>query len=67
MKFLSATHITKDITVGQFDNVGVNITTGNLLGFNDNELPSEGRTHNKALHISLRCVDTLLSRVSVDT
>lgn len=66
MKVLSATHITKDITVGQFDKEVKNITSGDFLGFNDEEIPSEGNTHNKALHISLRCVNTLLSRVLVD-
>ncbi|XP_050919836.1 uncharacterized protein LOC127137415 [Lathyrus oleraceus] len=30
-------------------------------------LPAEGRNHNKALHISIEYVDTVLSRVLVDT
>jgi hypothetical protein len=37
------------------------------LGFSDEELPVEGRNHNKALHISIECMDTVLSRVLVDT
>lgn len=37
------------------------------MGFNDDELPVEGKNHNKALHISLKCIDTILSRVLVDT
>lgn len=67
MKVLSTSHITKDIKVDQFDDVVVNVAIDNFLGFNDEELPSERMTHKKALHISLRCVDTLLSRVLVDT
>lgn len=67
MKVLSVNHITKDITMDQFNDVVANIIAGNFLGFNDEEIPFEGRTHNKTLHISLRCVDTLLSRVLVDT
>lgn len=35
--------------------------------FNDEDLPTKGRNHNKALHISIECVDTILSRVLVDT
>lgn len=66
MKVLSAAHITKDITINQFDDVVENVTFGNFLGFNDDELPSKGKYHNKALHISLRCVDSLLSRVLMD-
>lgn len=44
-----------------------NISASISLGFNVKELPSEGRNHNKALHISIECVDTILSRVLVDT
>lgn len=67
MKVLSVAHITKDITVEQFDDVIACVATGTFLGFNDDELPVEGKNHNKALHISLRCIDTILSRVLVDT
>lgn len=67
MRVFNVTHITKDITVEQFDDAIACVTTSNFLGFNDGELSSEGKSHNKALHISLRCVDTLLSRVLVDT
>lgn len=62
MKVLSVAHITKDITVDQFDDVVANITIGNFLGFNDDEMPSKGKDHKKALLISLRRVDILLSR-----
>ncbi|XP_050901926.1 uncharacterized protein LOC127108493 [Lathyrus oleraceus] len=67
MKVLSAAHITKDITVEQFDDVIDCVTTRKFLGFNDDELSIEGKNHNKALHISLRCIDIILSRVLVDT
>ncbi|XP_050915375.1 uncharacterized protein LOC127130402 [Lathyrus oleraceus] len=67
LKVLSVAHITKDITIEQFDDVITCVTTGNFLGFNDDELPIEGKNHNKALHISLKCIDTILSRVLVDT
>lgn len=67
MKVMSVAHITKDIIVEQFDYVIAYVTTGNFLGFNNDELPAEGKNHNKALHISLRCIDTLLSSVLVET
>ena len=44
-----------------------NITAGSYLRFKDNELPPEGKAHNKELHISTEYVDTILSRVLVDT
>lgn len=43
------------------------VTTGYFLGFNDDNLLSEGNNHNKALHISLKYINILLSRVLVDT
>lgn len=67
MKVLNTSYNTKYITLDQFDDVVANITTGNFLGFNDDEMPSEGSTHNKALHISLRYVNMLSSKVLVDT
>ncbi|WJX67858.1 hypothetical protein P8452_52291 [Trifolium repens] len=67
LKILNEAHVTKDITVDQFDGVVANITTSRYLGFNESELPSEGQDHNKALHISVKCSDNILSEVLVDT
>ena len=53
--------------MAQFEGIVTNIVVGNCLGFCDDELPTEGRAHNKALHISMKCLDTVLSRVLVDT
>lgn len=44
-----------------------NITTSPSLGFSDEELPAEGRNQNKALHISIECIYTVLLRFLVDT
>ena len=44
-----------------------NITSGNNLGFSDEELPEEGKNHNKALHISKNYGNDTLSSVLVDT
>lgn len=67
VKFLKAAHIPQEISVCQFEDVVNNIATSLSLGFNDIELPIEGRNHNKAIHISIECVDTVFSRVLVDT
>ncbi|XP_050890909.1 uncharacterized protein LOC127096370 [Lathyrus oleraceus] len=67
MKFLRAAHVLQEISVNQFEAVVANISASNCLGFNDDELLPEVRNHNKALHISIECVDTVLSRVLVDT
>ncbi|GAU44257.1 hypothetical protein TSUD_400030, partial [Trifolium subterraneum] len=65
LKILNEAHVTKDITVDQFDGVVANIATSRYLGFNEDELPSDGRNHNKALHISVKCLDGILSKVLV--
>ncbi|XP_058754106.1 uncharacterized protein LOC131627283 [Vicia villosa] len=67
MKILSAAHVTKDITVNQFDGMVANLTAGACLSFSEHELPSQGKEHNKALHISIQCGKAHLSRVLVDT
>ena len=60
VKFLRTAHVPQEIPVCQFEGVVNNIATSLSLGFSDEELPAEGRNHNKALHISIECVDTVL-------
>jgi hypothetical protein len=67
LKLLKAAHVNQDITVAQFDGVCNNITASRCLGFIDAELPVEGPSHNKALHISMKCQDNTIARVLVDT
>jgi hypothetical protein len=67
MKILNEAHVAKDISVAQFDGVVANITAGRYLGFSQDELPVDGHDHNRALHISVKCLDSILSRVLVDT
>ncbi|XP_058746982.1 uncharacterized protein LOC131619962 [Vicia villosa] len=67
MKILSAAHVTKDITVNQFDGMVANLTAGACLSFSEHELPSQGKEHNKALHISIQYGKAHLSRVLIDT
>ncbi|RDY11706.1 hypothetical protein CR513_03587, partial [Mucuna pruriens] len=38
----------------------------NYLAFLDEEIPTEGRGHNRALNISVKCLNHLLTRVLVD-
>lgn len=67
VKFLRDGHVPQEIFVCQFEGVVNNIAANISLGLSDDELPPEGRNHYKALHISIECVDTILSRVLVDT
>lgn len=67
IKFLSAAHVPQEIIINQFEGVMANIGSRGCLGFCDDELPPEGKNHNKALHISIECADTIMSQVLVDT
>ncbi|XP_058744334.1 uncharacterized protein LOC131616905 [Vicia villosa] len=67
MKILNAAHVTKEITINQFDGMVANLTAGACLSFNDHELPPQGKEHNKALHISIQCGKAHISRVLIDT
>src|SRR4051812_14319805 len=44
-----------------------NLTAGACLGFSDHELPPQGKSYNKALHIFVQCGKAHLSRVLIDT
>lgn len=66
MKVLNITHVMQDISVDQFDDVVANIFASRYLGFNEAKLTVEGHNYNKALHISVTCINTLISRVLVD-
>ncbi|MCI17211.1 hypothetical protein A2U01_0038358, partial [Trifolium medium] len=67
LKLLNAAHVNQDITVDQFNGVCNNITASRCLEFTNAELPAEGPSHNKALHISMKCQDNTIARVLVDT
>ena len=67
MNIMSFAHVTKEITVKQFDGVVANLTSGSHSGFNESEFHPQGKAHNKALHISIQIGITSLSRVLTDT
>ncbi|XP_020205174.1 uncharacterized protein LOC109790439 [Cajanus cajan] len=53
MKILNEAHVANDITLDKFGGIIGNIIANNRLTFTDEEIPVEGRGHNKALHISV--------------
>ncbi|KAK4726780.1 hypothetical protein R3W88_031697 [Solanum pinnatisectum] len=42
------------------------VIRGHRISFCDEELPFEGRMHNKALHVTIRCRDKIINRVLID-
>ncbi|XP_057426077.1 uncharacterized protein LOC130719465 [Lotus japonicus] len=66
LKVLNEAHVTQDISVGRFEGIVGNITANNVLAYSDAEIPPEGITHNKALYISLKCMDHIMAKALVD-
>ena len=56
----------QNISLDSFEGIVNNITANNYLTFTDEEIPTEGRGHNKALHISVKCLDHVIARVLID-
>lgn len=67
VKLLREAHVLQETFVCQFEGMVNNITASVSLGFIDDELSPEVRNHKMALHISIECVDIILSRILVDT
>ena len=66
VKILNEAHVTQDITVEGFGGIINNITANNYLTFADEEIPIEGRGHNRALHVSVKCLDHIVAMVLID-
>ncbi|KAH1198635.1 hypothetical protein GmHk_18G052175 [Glycine max] len=56
IKVLNDAHVAHDISVEGFEGIVNHITTNNYIAFAEEEIPVEGRGHNKALHVSMRCM-----------
>jgi len=66
VKILNETHVAQDIFVEGFVGIINNIMANNYLTFADEEIPVEGRGHNKALHVSVKCLDHIVANVHID-
>jgi len=65
-KILSGAHVDQEISLDKFEGIVSHITANNYLTFTEQELPSEGRGHNKGLHISIKCMNHFISRLLID-
>ena len=66
MKVLNEAHVAQDISVEGFGGLVNNITTNNYLAFAKEEILVEGRGHNRALHVSVKCMDHVVAKVLID-
>jgi len=66
IKVLNDAHVAHDISVEGFEGIVTHITTNNYIAFAEEEIPVEGRGHNKALHVSVRCMDHVVAKVLIN-
>ncbi|XP_028184728.1 uncharacterized protein LOC114371510 [Glycine soja] len=66
VKVLNEAHVAQDISVEGFEGIVNNITTNNYRTFTDEEIPFEGRGHNRALHLSVKCMDHIVVKVLIN-
>ncbi|XP_071924680.1 uncharacterized protein [Coffea arabica] len=66
LEVLTKAQIPRDISVDNFSHVVGNVLFTKQITFSDEELPSEGIGHNKALYIVVRCNGKMLPKVLID-
>jgi len=57
--------VAQDISIKGFEGIVNNITANNYLTFAEEEIPVEGRGHNRALHVSVKCMDHIMAKVLI--
>ena len=66
VKVLNEAQVAQDISVEGFEGIVNNITANNYLTFTEEEIPIEGRGHNRALHVFVKCMDHIMAKVLLD-
>lgn len=66
MKILNEAHVPDKITVNHLENIASKIFEVNRITFSDDELLMEGTEHDRDLYLTMKCEDSVISRVFVD-
>ncbi|XP_070040025.1 uncharacterized protein [Nicotiana tomentosiformis] len=66
MKVLSEAYVPTNITSGEMANMVRQVLESHKITFQEDELPPEGLSHNKALHITVQFEDKFIARVLID-
>ncbi|XP_070002163.1 uncharacterized protein [Nicotiana sylvestris] len=66
MKILNEAHVPDKISVNHLEMIVHKIFEVNRVTFSDDELPTEGTEHNKALYLTMKCEDSVVTRVLID-
>ncbi|XP_070029745.1 uncharacterized protein [Nicotiana sylvestris] len=63
MKILNEAHVPDKISVNHLEKIANKIFEVNRVTFSDDELPMEGTEHNRALYLTVKCEDSVVTRV----
>ncbi|XP_070002455.1 uncharacterized protein [Nicotiana sylvestris] len=66
MKILNEAHIPNKILVNHLEKIANKIFEVNRVTFSDDELPMEGTDHNRVLYLTVKCEDSVVTRVLID-
>ncbi|XP_070047263.1 uncharacterized protein [Nicotiana tomentosiformis] len=66
MKVLNEACVPNDITSGEMVNMTGQVLESHKITFHEDELPPEGLSHNRALHITVQFEDKFIARVLID-
>ncbi|XP_070007301.1 uncharacterized protein [Nicotiana sylvestris] len=66
MKILNEAHIPDKISVNHLEKIDNKLFEVNGVTFSEDELPMEGTQHNRALYLTVKCKDSMVTRVLVD-
>ena len=66
VKVLNKAHVAQDISVEGFEGIVNNIIANNYLTFADEEIPFKERGHNRALHVSIKCMNHIVAKVLIN-
>ncbi|XP_070015722.1 uncharacterized protein [Nicotiana sylvestris] len=66
LKTLNEAYVPVETSVEQLERMTERFFAVNQVSFSKNDLPPEGATHNKALHLTVKCEDYYVKRVMLD-
>ncbi|XP_075110577.1 uncharacterized protein LOC142181560 [Nicotiana tabacum] len=66
VKLLNEAYVLAETTSEHLETMVAQILKAHKISFHEDELPPEGLSHNKALHLTVKCRDKCVSRVLID-
>ncbi|XP_075075545.1 uncharacterized protein LOC107819715 [Nicotiana tabacum] len=66
MKILNEAYVPGKLSVNHLEKVAHKIFEGNRVTFSDDELPVEGTEHNKALYLTVKCEESVVTQALID-